>query len=88
MEFEAEAILDQLLHHGFHLVDTGQAGDIGLGQYVELFRVDPRGRADDLLRMHVIGEFDQFGKIGVQRMELAASVHVDSKTRAGGIGRV
>jgi hypothetical protein len=55
MKLELEAIGQQPLQHFFPLLVIGPSRLIGLRGNVELVRVDPGRRTDDLLRMQAIG---------------------------------
>ena len=69
---EREAFCEQLLEHYVHLIDARHPGFIRFSLDIELIGIGPCGRADDLLRMHVISELDQVVEGSVQSVEYAA----------------
>ena len=71
MEFEGEAVGEQLLHHDAELLVVGYAVLVGDAGDVEAVLVHPVGAVDYLLRMDVVGEGEEVGERAVPDGEVA-----------------
>src|SRR6516165_4190257 len=68
--------------------DARHPGFIRFSRDIELIGIGPCGRADDLLRMHVISELDQVVEGSVQSVEYAAWIYSDPLARTVRIRRL
>ena len=73
MEFELEAIRQQLLNHYLDLRDVGLARHLGFPSYIVLVRFEPRRSACNLTEMKVIGHCDEIAQGRVDRDNVLAS---------------